>query len=120
MPFLYFQQALNALKERLKSEQVQAVQDMQEKCQKQSDKQIQELNEKHKKEIEEMEEKIEKEKKVQKDLLVEIENEMEVKAKLSRRLKMVVNSFQSFINTTKGFEEGQSDFLIPDIDALGE
>lgn len=113
--FFFIQQSLKSLKERLKVEEKEAVAEMERKCQRESEERVNEICIKHKSEIKEMEGKIETEKEEKRNIISEMEKIKESKLKIEERLKIVAESFQNFIETTKGFEGGQSDFLIPNV-----
>lgn len=115
MIHFFIQQSLKSLKERLKAEEKEAVAEMERKCEKESQERVNEICTKHKGEIKEMEGKIEIEKKEKKEIISEMEKMKKSKLKIEERLKIVAESFQNFIETTKGFKEGQADFLIPNV-----
>ena len=88
--------------------------EMEEKCRKEEQKKLQEQKEVHKMEVKELESRIEERIKQKVAAEEETERIKEMKGKVEEKLKNTLAAFQNFIDTTRGFNKGQSDFLILD------
>lgn len=88
--------------------------EMEEKCKKEEEKKLLQQKEAHEKEVKELESRIDEQ--IQQKLAAEEETERmkEMKGKVEEKLKNTLAAFQNFIDTTRGFNKGQADFLIPD------
>lgn len=88
--------------------------EMEEKCKKEEEKTLLQQKEVHEKEVKELESRIDEQ--IQLKLAAEQETERikEMKMKVEEKLKNTLAAFQNFIDTTKGFNKGQADFLILD------
>lgn len=88
--------------------------EMEEKCKKEEEKKLLQQKEAHEKEVKELESRIDEQ--IQQKLAAEEETERmkEMKGKAEEKLKNTLAAFQNFIYTTRGFNKGQADFLIPD------
>ena len=88
--------------------------EMEEKCKKEEQKKLLQQKDGHKKEVKELESRIDEQ--IQQKMAAEDETERikEMKGKVEVKLKNTVAAFQNFIDTTRGFNEGQADFLILD------
>lgn len=88
--------------------------EMEEKCKKEEEKKLLQQKEAHEKEVKELESHIDEQ--IQQKLAAEEETERmkEMKGKVEEKLKNTLAAFQNFIDTTRGFNKGQADFLIPD------
>ena len=102
------------LKERLKQEEKQAVLEMQEKCKKKEEEKLQQQKEVHLKEVKELESRIEEQVKLTEAAKDDTERILEMKGTVEGKLRNTLTSFQNFIDTTKGFNKGQSDFMLLD------
>ena len=102
------------LKERLKQEEKQAVLEMQEKCKKKEEEKLQQQKEVHLKEVKELESHIEEQVKLTEAAKDDTERILEMKGTVEEKLRNTLTSFQNFIDTTKGFNKGQSDFMLLD------
>ena len=105
---------MNNLKERLKQEEKQAVSQMKENCKKEEEMKLQEQKELHEREVKELEKRIEEQIRLTEDAKEETERIAELREKVEEKLKTTLASFQNFIDTTKGFNKGQADFLLQD------
>lgn len=88
--------------------------EMEEKCKKEEQKKLLQQKDGHEKEVKELESRIDEQ--IQEKVAAEEETERikEMKGKVENKLKNTVAAFQNFIDTTRGFNEGQADFLILD------
>ena len=88
---------------------------MRVRCIKEKDKCLEELKQNHLGDIKVLQEELSKKDEVYARLESKIEGIYEEKRKVELKLQEVVEGFQYFINSTKGFDPGQSEYLIPDI-----
>lgn len=88
--------------------------EVEEKCKKEEESKLLLQKETHEKEIKKFEGRIDEQ--IQLKLAAEEETERikEMKGKVEEKLKDTSTAFQNFIDTTKGFNQGQADFLILD------
>lgn len=88
--------------------------EMAEKCKKEEEVKLQQQKEVHEKEVKILETRIEEQIKVTEGANEETERIIELKGKVEEKLKNTLAAFQNFIDTTKGFNKGQADFLLLD------
>ena len=88
--------------------------EMAEKCKKEEEVKLQQQKEIHEKEVKILETRIEEQIKVTEGANKETERIIELKGKEEEKLKNTLAAFQNFIDTTKGFNKGQADFLLLD------
>ena len=88
--------------------------EMAEKCKKEEEVKLQQQKEVHKKEVKILETHLEEQIKVTEGANEETERIIELKGKVEEKLKNTLAAFQNFIDTTKGFNKGQADFLLLD------
>ena len=88
--------------------------EMEEKCKKEEESKLLLQKEIHEKEIKKFEDRIDEQ--IQLKLAAEKETERikEMRGKVEEKLKNTTTAFQNFIDTTKGFNKGQAEFLILD------
>ena len=88
--------------------------EMEEKCKKEEEKKLLQQKDAHEKEVKDLESRIDEQ--IQQKVAAEGEKERmrEMKGKVEDKLKNTVAAFQNFIDTTRGFNKGQADFLILD------
>ena len=88
--------------------------EMEEKCKKEEEKKLLQQKDAHEKEVKDLESRIDEQ--IQQKVAAEEEKERmrEMKGKVEDKLKNTVAAFQNFIDTTRGFNKGQADFLILD------
>lgn len=87
---------------------------MQEKCKKEEEEKLQQQKEVHLKEVKELESRIEEQVKLTEAAKDDTERILEMKGTVEEKLRNTLTSFQNFIDTTKGFNKGQSDFMLLD------
>lgn len=87
---------------------------MEEKCKKEEDTKLLQQKEVHEKEVKELEDRIEEQIQLKVAAEEETERIKEMKGKVEEKLKNTLTAFQNFIDTTKGFNKGQADFLLLD------
>ena len=87
---------------------------MQEKCKKKEEEKLQQQKEVHLKEVKELESRIEEQVKLTEAAKDDTERILEMKGTVEEKLRNTLTSFQNFIDTTKGFNKGQSDFMLLD------
>ena len=88
--------------------------EMAEKCKKEEEVKLQQQKEVHEKEVKILETRIEEQIKVTEGANEETERIIELKGKVEEKLKNTLAAFQNFIDTTRGFNKGQADFLLLD------
>lgn len=88
--------------------------EMEERCKKEEEKKLLQQKDTHEKKVKELESCIDEQ--IQQKVAAEEETERikEMKGKVEDKLKNTVAAFQNFIDTTRGFNKGQADFLILD------
>ena len=87
---------------------------MEEKCKKEEELKLQQQKDVHEKEVKELESRIEEQIKLTEAAKKETEGIIEMKGKVEEKLKNTLAAFQNFIDTTKGFNKGQADFMLLD------
>ena len=87
---------------------------MEEKCKKEEEIKLQQQKQVHMNEVKELESHIEEQIKQTEAAKEETDRIIEMKEKVENKLKNTLASFQKFIDTTKGFNEGQADFMLLD------
>ena len=88
--------------------------EVEEKCKKEEEKKLLQQSEAHEKKVKELESCIDEQ--IQQKVAAEEETQRikEMKGKVEDKLKNTAAAFQNFIDTTRGFNKGQADFLILD------
>ena len=105
---------MNNLKEILKQEQKQVVSETEKNCKKEEEMKVKQLKEAHENEVKELEKRIDHQIKLTEAANEETERTLGLKRKVEEKLKNTVTAFQNFIDTTKGFNKGQADFILQD------
>ncbi|XP_033633575.1 uncharacterized protein C6orf163 homolog [Asterias rubens] len=105
-------QALQALEERMKQERIEAVLSAQREERRIAAIELGRVKTLHQSEIQKLRETIQKLELRNQETLKEVDRECEVKKQWEEKYNEMKNSYQLFINKTKGFDQGQADFLL--------
>ena len=105
-------QALAALQERMKQERIQAVQDAQTEERHVAAVELGRVKSLHQSEIQKLQQTIQQLESRNQETLKEVDRECEEKKCWEAKYHDLKDSYQLFINKTKGFDSGQADFLL--------
>lgn len=106
------------LKCRMEEKEKEAVAETEKKCRELFMKEKQQCKESHLVEIQDVEEKIKQQNIEYEKLKEELLQKEKIRQRTEKKLREVVEEFQNFIDLSKGFTKGQSEFLLPDINLL--
>ena len=102
----------------MEEEQEEAVEKTKEECYEISLEEMRKCEEKHVFELEKLKLEIQKKDDNYADLKVQLSQKDKILRKTETKFLEVTHEFQKFIDLTKGFSKGQSEYLLPDINLL--
>ena len=89
-----------------------------ERCRQLALEELQRCKEAHSAEMEKLYEKLQQQDSEYNKMKLQLSKKENIRRKTETKLRDVVEEFQKFIDLTKGFTKGQSEFLLPDINLL--
>ena len=102
----------------MEKQQVEAVEKTKEECHEICLEEIRKCEEKHLLELEKLKLEIQERDDNYAELKVQLSQKENILKKTETKFLEVVHEFQEFIDLTKGFSKGQSEYLLPDINLL--
>lgn len=88
------------------------------RCHQMSLEELRKCEEAHSAEVDKLHKKMKHQHSEYEDLKQQLSQKENIRRKTETKLREVVDEFQKFIDLTKGFTKGQSEFLLPDVNLL--
>ena len=102
----------------MEEETKNAIAETEKRCREMSLEELKKYEEKHFSEMEKLDRKIQHQNLEYEGIKQQLSQKENIRKKTETKLREVVEEFQKFIDLTKGFTKGQSEFLLPDINLL--
>ena len=94
------------------------ISEAEKRCHQVSLEELRKCEEVHSAEVEKLYENMKHQDSNYEDLKKQLSQKENIRKKTETKLREVVDEFQKFIDLTKGFTKGQSEFLLPDVNLL--